>query len=392
MRKIRRATILLTVALSTVSAGAAIHLVQDQCGPFTDVSPTICPYVLEMYYVGITAGTSPTTYSPDNPVTRGQAAVFVTKGLNQSLARSSRRAALGQWWTTASSAAVTATTVGNGPFQAAADGADIWTANLTDGSVSRVRASDGKLLDTWTGATGASSLLVAMGRVFVVGGSNPGKLYAIDPTQPGGALSSVADLGINPLDIAFDGNRIWVTNAGSGGNNTSISIVQPGSWQVTNVAGPLGLAGLVFDGSNMWATANLSLLKLDSAGAVLQTVDFPIQARFPVFDGANIWVPTSNGAGGGAGRASVDGYGDSDALDTRDGPEHHGRGLRRAAHPRDRLSGHEGVHLERREPRIHRRLRRSVEHVSGLQRRHQLLAADARCGAARPLLIRKSVL
>jgi hypothetical protein len=298
MRKIRRATILLTVALSTVSAGAAIHLVQDQCGPFTDVSPTFCPYVLEMYYVGITAGTSPTTYSPDNPVTRGQAAVFVTKGLNQSLARSSRRAALGQWWTTASSAAVTATTVGNGPFQAAADGADIWTANLTDGSVSRVRASDGKLLDTWTGATGASSLLVAMGRVFVVGGSNPGKLYAIDPTQPGGALSSVADLGINPLDIAFDGNRIWVTNAGSGGNNTSISIVQPGSWQVTNVAGPLGLAGLVFDGSNMWATANLSLLKLDSAGAVLQTVDFPIQARFPVFDGANIWVPTSNGAPG----------------------------------------------------------------------------------------------
>src|SRR5215813_2435961 len=88
------------IGLLTVLAGAATGLVQDQCGPFTDVSPAICPYVLEMYYLGITAGTSPTTFSPDATVTRGQAAVFVSKGVNQAIGRSSRRAALGQWWST----------------------------------------------------------------------------------------------------------------------------------------------------------------------------------------------------------------------------------------------------------------------------------------------------
>jgi len=64
------------VAFVVIGAGAATGLVQDVCGPFTDVSPALCPYVLEMYYLGITAGTSPTTYSPEATVTRGQAAVL----------------------------------------------------------------------------------------------------------------------------------------------------------------------------------------------------------------------------------------------------------------------------------------------------------------------------
>jgi len=88
------------VASVAMGAGVATAVVQDVCGTFTDVSPAFCPYVLEMYYLGITAGTSPTTYSPEAMVTRGQAAVFVSKGVNQAIARSSRRAALAQWWTT----------------------------------------------------------------------------------------------------------------------------------------------------------------------------------------------------------------------------------------------------------------------------------------------------
>src|SRR4030088_556451 len=88
------------LALAAVLAGGAVKIVQDQCGPFTDVTPGFCPYVLELYYLGITAGTSATTFSPDDPLPRGPGAAFVAKGLNQSLARSSRRAALGQWWTT----------------------------------------------------------------------------------------------------------------------------------------------------------------------------------------------------------------------------------------------------------------------------------------------------
>jgi hypothetical protein len=59
-----------------------------------------------------------------------------------------------------------------------------------------------------------------------------------------------------------------------------------------------GVYGAVFDGANVWVTdvgAN-KLFKLDSAGAILQTVTVPATPHQPVFDGANIWVPTSSSA------------------------------------------------------------------------------------------------
>jgi hypothetical protein len=43
------------------------------------VSGAYCPFVLTLYYNGITSGTSPTTFSPDESITRGQAAVFTGK-------------------------------------------------------------------------------------------------------------------------------------------------------------------------------------------------------------------------------------------------------------------------------------------------------------------------
>src|SRR5262245_37712059 len=120
----RRLLVLPLAMAGALAGGVAMGFVQDLCGPFTDVSPAFCPYVAEMYYLGITAGTSPTTYSPNNPVTRGQAAVFVSKGVNQALARSSRRAAFGQWWTSTPhwDLGLGVTGVAPLPYLAAADG------------------------------------------------------------------------------------------------------------------------------------------------------------------------------------------------------------------------------------------------------------------------------
>jgi hypothetical protein len=39
------------------------------CGPFTDVAAdAFCPFVLEIFYLGITTGTTPTTYDPTSNV------------------------------------------------------------------------------------------------------------------------------------------------------------------------------------------------------------------------------------------------------------------------------------------------------------------------------------
>jgi hypothetical protein len=282
------------VALAAVLAGGATRIVQDQCGPFTDVTPGFCPYVLELYYLGVTAGTSATTFSPDDPLTRGQGSVFVAKGLNQALARSSRRAALGQWWTPQTTQAVALTPIGNEPLSCASDGADVWVPN--DVGVSRIRASDGRVLETWNGLS-ATNLLVAMGRIFLVVRNHPNSVLAmIDPSQPAGTATVLTqNLGEASGGMAFDGSRIWTADGGDFVGTGSVSIVTPGTWAVTTVPGFGTMSGIVFDGSNMWATNNSggTLLKLDANGAVLQTVVAGRKPAILTYDGENLWVPNA---------------------------------------------------------------------------------------------------
>ena len=294
-----RKRFIVPLGLIAIAAGGAARLVQEQCGPFTDVPAGICPYVLEMYYLGITAGTSATTFSPSNPVTRGQAAVFASKGFDQAVARSSRRAALGQWWRTTPQYALGlgVTAVGSGPSIPVSDGQDIWVPNEGDGTVARVRASDGRVVETWTGVPSAYAALSAMGRVVVTSAAiNGAGLYVIDPTQAAGAATMVIPhVGDLSYGIAFDGSRIWVANANP--NTGSVAIVTPTSstpWTVTNVTAGFAVpTGIVFDGANIWLTdpGHNALDKLDSGGAILRQVTVGSSPEFLVFDGANIWVP-----------------------------------------------------------------------------------------------------
>ena len=71
------------------------------CGPFTDVtSPSFCPFINEIYNLGITTGVTATTYNPGGNVTRLQMAAFLGRDYDRTVSRTSRRAALNQWWTT----------------------------------------------------------------------------------------------------------------------------------------------------------------------------------------------------------------------------------------------------------------------------------------------------
>jgi DNA-binding beta-propeller fold protein YncE len=156
-----------------------------------------------------------------------------------------------------------------------------------------VRTSDGKLLDTWTGATSAHAILCAMGKVFVTGALNPGNLYQIDPTMSAGAVTTLSSsLGINPIGIAYDGQNIWTANSGG-----SVSIITLNPTVVTNVStGFTSLHGVIYDGTNIWVADNVSgsvdkLRKLDSSGAILASVDVGSFPESPAFDGTNIWVP-----------------------------------------------------------------------------------------------------
>ena len=269
--------------------------------PFTDVmgSPFFC-VIAQLYFQGITLGVTPTTYDPTGNVRRDQMAAFLSRTQNSVLNRGSRRAALNQFWTTTPQYSTPqgvgqlgTTAVGAAPELVASDGADLWVANRFSHTVSRVRASDGKLVDTWTNAALAWGVLVAMGRIFVTGNTTPGSLYVIDPSQPAGPVTTLSTaLGNGPQGIAYDGQRIWTANDGS------VSIITPGvTFSVTNVAGFGLVRGIVYDGANIWVTEQgtpSKLKKLDGSGNVLQTVTVGDAPYVPVYDGTNIWVPNQN--------------------------------------------------------------------------------------------------
>lgn len=94
-----------------------------------------------------------------------------------------------------------------------------------------------------------------------------------------------------PLNLAFDGFRIWTTNVGG----ASVSIVTPGTtfpWNVTIIStGFIQPVGILFDGSNIWITDDDQLEKLDSSGNIILSVDVGNLPGKPIFDGTNIWVP-----------------------------------------------------------------------------------------------------
>ena len=102
--------------------------------------------------------------------------------------------------------------------------------------------------------------------------------------------------GTHPEGIFFDGKYIWVANNGVGEN--TVSKFDPGSFAlVANY--PVGLApdGLAFDGTYIWVTNSLSdnVMKLNrESGEILRTYptgEYPLSI---IFDGKDMWVGNSD--------------------------------------------------------------------------------------------------
>jgi hypothetical protein len=295
-----RAFLLISVMANLTILSSKIHADTGSCGgvtitlPFTDVmGNTFFCQIAEAYFSGLTNGTTPTTYSPAQNVPREQIAAFTTRTLDQSLKRGSKRAVTEKWWTPQAAKSLTLTNVGIAPEQVKFDGTDLWVANRASNTVMRIRPGDGKLLETWTGATEVSGIVCAMGRIFVTGDTSQGRLYMIDPTQPAGPVTMLtSSLGNSPQGVAFDGLRLWTANFSG-----SVSIVALNPTSVTTVSTGFSQPfGILYDGSNIWVTdaGADTLLKLNANGNIAQTINVGNRPIFPVFDGTNIWVPNQS--------------------------------------------------------------------------------------------------
>ena len=305
----KRALLLFVVILALTTTSRLIRADTGTCNgisltlPFTDVPGNgfFCA-IAQAYFTGLTNGTSATTYSPSDTVTREQMAAFITRTQDSALRRGSRRAAAGQWWTPKDIGVLNTTVVGDLPSYNCFDGEDIWVANRNGFSVTRVHASDGRVLGTWTGTNTARNTIAAAGFIYVTGDETPGRLYRINPTNAPGVATLVEDnLGDSPRSITFDGLNLWTANRGTGpglGSITRYNIVT--DTETTFGVGFNRPGGIVFDGTHLWVVdpEDEALYRVNPAnGTIIETLamgTFGGFASIPAFDGSNIWVPVSN--------------------------------------------------------------------------------------------------
>jgi len=213
---------------------------------------------------------------------------------------SSRRAALGQWWTTiprytADRGLLGIASWGGHPLNVVSDGVHIWATFLlgSGGQLVEFRGTDGAEINAWGGYSQIDAVLVAAGKIFFTVDDNPG-LYMLSPDQNDGPVR-VAHLGGLPESIAYGGSRFWTADG------IRVSRITPGQdypWNVTEFTGFSNPRGILHDGQNVWVTdaGQNTLLKLNTkTGAVLQTVPVGASPYFPVFDGKHIWVPNAAG-------------------------------------------------------------------------------------------------
>ena len=161
---IERVALAVGIAAACLLGGGAGALFAA-CGPFTDVAAdAFCPFVLEIFYLGITTGTTATTYDPSGNVTRLQMAAFLSRTVDGVLKRGNRRAAIRKFWVYRDPKVLAQSGAGTIPGWPASDGEDLWVpAAGSDNTVKRLHASDGALLQTWTGAIGARAASVGPG-------------------------------------------------------------------------------------------------------------------------------------------------------------------------------------------------------------------------------------
>jgi len=271
--------------------------------PFTDVPASngfFCS-IASAYITGLTNGTSATTYGPSQNVSRDQMAAFVSRTHDSAIRRSSRRAVAQQWWTSNHNYALTSASLFNGPGKIAWDGIDFWVPNTGNNTVRRLRAGDGKELESyqlpWPGQKPHDVISVA-GYIFVTGmrgPGTPGVIYRIETEVPDipGAVLNFAETGPNPSGITFDGENLWTANNAGGLIGGSITKRPLGASNETFTTGFVAPSDVLWDGENLWVADYGAdrVRRVDPAtGAVLQSIVVGNAPRELLFDGSNLWV------------------------------------------------------------------------------------------------------
>jgi hypothetical protein len=298
MRTKARAALLVCLVTALTLAGGATSALLGSCGPFSDVSGLVCGAVLKMYFLGVTAGTSPTTFSENDTVTRGQMALFLARTHDQ-IKRTENPVRLAQGLINQPSnyeyfEDFKDPLLTGHPNGFATDGLYDYVASQDTTKIGIYASANGLKIGSFT--TGTTNNRMVCDGVYLYITSNYGttlkriQLRTATVADPWGVA-----LPAGTGDICFALDNVAVAT------NSGISIENTFSNSVTNVDLGGGTFGVVFDGAYLWATGGPTadlLFKIDISGNIQPgypvTLDGPVN-YYMGNDGQNLWIPIKIG-------------------------------------------------------------------------------------------------
>ncbi len=294
----RKKILVVPLLLAFVVAAGTASMALAACGPFSDVGSLICPFVLSLYYLGITAGTTSTTFSPSNNVTRGQMAIFMGALYNQvkhtenpyrvatGMNLQGENFNYGDQFQTANTSA---------PLGFATDGYYDYVANESNNKIDYYFNGIGHAYAGTITQTNDGGSMVCDGNYLFIANWNGSSIsrYQIRSAAMTDPWVSGLSGFLNDLQIAED--QLIATST------SGVNIVGINSGTVTgsNTANGEMLGAAYVGDSTFWAANNLgSLFHFDFLGNVLGSVALDsVATPYQVaYDGQNIWVPLNDGS------------------------------------------------------------------------------------------------
>jgi len=208
---------------------------------------------------------------------------FTVDGDNTGVGYNPMQIALLKWYTSGH----VFTVGGWDPTAVCFDGANIWVANEYDGTVTKLTASSGSLVGTYSVGDYPSAVCFDGANIWVANYSDDTMTKL---TASSGSLVGTYSVGDGPRAVCFDGANIWVANRDD--DTVTKLRASDGSLVGTYNVGstPWGVA---FDGANIWVTNALddTVTKLRASdGSLVGTYSVGSTPRAVCFDGAYIWV------------------------------------------------------------------------------------------------------
>lgn len=171
------------------------------------------------------------------------------------------------------------------------DGVNMWVTNYSSDSITKLRASDGASLGTYSvggnnpnaSAFDGENIWVTCNNLLVT------KLRASN----GELIGTFGPFSATPTHPVFDGANIWVATVATGGSVITKLRATDGAILGSFNLGVFAIDGLAFDGANIWVSnfGDGTITKVRASdGFVIGTYTVGGIAGELAFDGENIWV------------------------------------------------------------------------------------------------------